>query len=122
MQSCERCGRKWHLEKHRLITRDINTFECRCGATLMEWNGACFYSGVQMFDNPVTAQVSFSAAEPAANFEAGTQLEVTHYRQAFGAAWENIWCRRIHINGQPYLIAEPELMRAAGDPYEGRPL
>jgi hypothetical protein len=43
--TCEGCGRVWFLTKHRLITRDPDSFECKHAKTLHSWDGACFYTG-----------------------------------------------------------------------------
>lgn len=41
-KKCE-CGRVWYLRKRSLIQRDPDSIECKCGRTLKEWTGACFW-------------------------------------------------------------------------------
>lgn len=44
-KKCPDCGRVWAFTKHKSITRDIDTFECDCGKTLLSWSGGAYYTG-----------------------------------------------------------------------------
>ena len=42
-KTCE-CGRVWDLTKEKLIVREADSIECKCGRILKKWNGACFWT------------------------------------------------------------------------------
>jgi hypothetical protein len=42
--TCPACGRVWDLTKHHIIQREPDTLECKCGKTLHQWRGACYYT------------------------------------------------------------------------------
>ncbi len=40
-----KCGAKYELTKHKLMSRDKDSKDCGlCGETLIEWNGGVMYS------------------------------------------------------------------------------
>jgi len=43
--SCPKCGAKYELREHKIITRDKDSIECfKCDTTLRKWNGAVMYT------------------------------------------------------------------------------
>jgi hypothetical protein len=42
--TCE-CGLTWLLRKIKQPMRDNDSLQCKCGRTLIEWNGGCTWVG-----------------------------------------------------------------------------
>jgi hypothetical protein len=114
--TCKTCGRRWHLEAHKLITRDTDCISCRCGEALHEWSGGVCYSATQMFDVPAITICPLLSREPITELPTGTELEVLAYSQAVGRGKDMAFCRMVRADGQTYLVLEQDLLTAMGDP------
>jgi len=46
---CDRCGSIYLVLKHKTMMRDKDSLDCEvCGGTLIEWNGAVFFSNARL--------------------------------------------------------------------------
>lgn len=43
-ETCKKCGAVYELTRHKLIARDKDSINCKCGEELISWNGGVCYS------------------------------------------------------------------------------
>jgi len=50
--TCEKCKRVYTLESEKIIARDKDCINCKCGTELIDWNGSTIYSVVKIENEP----------------------------------------------------------------------
>jgi hypothetical protein len=114
---CRDCNRRWFLERHKQITRDIDEAYCRCGKELHRWSEAASYTPIQIFPEPTITQSELASHDPQTTIPLGTTITVTTMYESRGPRLQVEVYRLIRIGSQRHLVEERDLMAALGDPF-----